>query len=324
MKENKLFKYILISILIHALILFVFPLANQAGFGDKNETQDFGFIELVEYKSITQTSQEAGEKQNTEDEKEQEETIEENKDIEKDKSNIEIDEDKKETETDEEIVDETSEKPSENEKNQISDNKSNTDTKSNTENESQNIEEVQEKSDSTSDNDNTEVISSEESEVEMEVEDKSQAKSENQDNEKAEEESESTTEKKSEEKANSSEQEQEEEEAPPPPPTSGELIAKSITPQYPKDLIGENKKGTVKFVVNINKTGELANITMTDSSGIEQIDKTSRLAIERGWEFKSYNMPYSIPIVVDFKINEAGNPVIDLNLGEVNFKEVNG
>jgi len=310
MKENKLFKYIVISILIHALILFAFPLANQAGFGEKNETQDFGFIELVEYKPITQTSQEAGEKQNSEDKREKEETIEENQnieEIEEEENNIEIDEETEEIKKDE-AQETTVEKVNEQESQEV-------------QNETEEVEEVNENTDSTSKNNNSEVISSEESDIEMEVEDKSQNNDENVTNQQNEEETETNTDTKN--KPNPSEEEQEEEEAPPPPPTSGELIAKSITPQYPKDLVGENEKGTVKFVVNIDKTGELLSLTMTDSSGIEQIDKTSRLAIERGWEFKSYNMPYSIPIVVDFKINEAGNPVIDLNLGEVDFKEVN-
>ena len=306
MKENKLFKYIVISILIHGLILFAFPLANQAGLGDKNETQDFGFIELVEYKPITQTSQEAGENQNAEEEIEQEKSIEQEPEINNEEEDkIEINE---ETENIEEEIEE----------NNISEQQS-----QESETESEVTEETVEETNTASENNDSEVISSEESDVEMEVEDKSEQE-ESQNNEQVEEEdSESNNEKQSETEVESSEEEQEEEEAPPPPPTSGELIARSITPQYPKDLVGENEKGTVKFVVNIDKTGELISLEMTDSSGIEQIDKTSRLAIERGWEFKSYNMPYSIPIVVDFKINEAGNPVINLNLGEVDFKEVN-
>lgn len=305
MKENKLYKYIIISLLIHALILFAFPLANRAGLGDQNETQDFGFIELVEYKPITQTSQEAGENQNAEEEIEQEKNIEQDQKIDKEEEDkIKIDEEP------------------ENEESEIEENNSNEQQLQESETESEVAEETEEETDTASKNDNSEIISSEESDIEMEVEEKSDQE-ESQNDEQVEEDSESDNENQTENKVDSSEEEQEEEEAPPPPPTSGELIARSITPQYPKDLIGENKKGTVEFIVNIDQTGELIDLTITSSSGIEQIDKTSRLAIERGWEFKSYNMAYSIPIIVDFKINEAGNPVIDVNLGEVDFKEVN-
>ncbi|MGM0437565.1 MAG: energy transducer TonB [Bacillota bacterium] len=311
MKENKLYKYILISLLIHALILFAFPLANRAGLGDENETQDFGFIELVEYKPITQTSQEAGENQNAEEEIEQEKSVEKDQNIDENEENeIEIDEETENTEEEtEEIVEED-----------INTNEQETQE---SETEPEVTEEIEEETDIASENDNSEVISSEESDIEMEVEEKSDQEESQNDEQVEEEDSESDNENQTENEVESSEEEQEEEEAPPPPPTSGELIARSITPQYPKDLIGENKKGTVEFIVNIDQTGELIDLTMTSSSGIEQIDKTSRLAIERGWEFKSYNMAYSIPIIVDFKINEAGNPVIDVNLGEVDFKEVN-
>ena len=314
MKNNKLYKYILVSLLIHALILFAFPLANQAGVGDDNKSQDFGFIELVEYKTITQTSQEAGEKPNNskevkkekkEDKKPQPEK-EENDEIEINENNNNIEEKAKE---------EPKEKTKEDTKEKVDKT-----------NKKEKVEpEITEKDKNTEDDitesDNSEVISSEESDVEMEVEDKSQEKPENKKEKSGEESSDESNETDSTIEADDSEQEQEE--APPPPPTSGELIAKSISPQYPKDLIGENKKGTVKFLVNINQTGEIKNLRITDSSGIDKIDKTSRLAIERGWEFKAYNIPYNIPIVVDFKINEAGNPVIDVNLGEVDFKEVN-
>ena len=325
MKENKLYKYILISLLIHALILFAFPLANRAGIGDENESQDFGFIELVEYKTITQTSQEAGENQKAEKEnaEEKSENIEQEKNIDKEEEpEIEIDEEIETSEEPEKIVEEANNEVTEDESSNV-ENQSDDTNSQEVETESENTEESTEKKDIASKNDDSEVISSDESDVEMEVEEKSESEKESKKEEQKEEDSEIDSEDESNKQETTSEEEKKEEEPPPPPPTSGELIARSITPQYPKDLIGENKKGTVEFMVNVDKTGEITNLTITNSSEIEKIDKTSRLAIERGWEFKSYNMAYSIPIVVDFKINDAGNPVIDVNLGEVDFKEVN-
>lgn len=320
MKDNKLFLYIFISIIIHLVILLFFPLANKAGIAEEDNSQDFGFIQLVEYEPITQTSQDAGNEDISEDEIEQEE-IEKNEEVEDEvDEEPEVNDEQEENETEESIEEEPSHDETSVKENESKD--------ENNEQESKEVEEKPTKEVDSSEN-NEEVISSENSDVEMDINEEKEENDENDNNNDDENDSEeektssneSNTDKSSEEEESA--EEEEEKNAPPPPPTSGELIANTVTPQYPKDLIGDSKKGTVEFMVEIDKTGEINNLNMTNSSGIDQIDRTARLAIERGWEFKSYNLDYKIPITVDFNINDQGNPEINVNLGEVEFEEVN-
>ena len=300
MKNNKLFLYVIISLLIHLLIFIAFPLADKAGVAsDNNDSGDFGFIQMVEYQPITQTSQQAGENEISDEESAKKESPVNDK---KEDEEVEIDnedeiEDNNTTTNDDQNVNEQNNKANENLEN-VNKNQETEDNKS---------ESNKDQVETQSNENNKEVMTSENSNVEMNVDEESKEKDD------------SST---SETKTNESDNDKSfEEEPPPPPPTSGELIANSVTPQYPKDLIGEGKRGTVEFIVNITKSGKINNLTMTNSSGIDQMDRTARLAIERGWEFKSYNLAYSIPIIVTFSLNEEGNPRIDVILGEVDFKE---
>ncbi len=313
MKNNNLFLYVIISLLIHLLIFIAFPLADKAGVAsDNNDSGDFGFIQMIEYQPITQTSQQAGENENAYEESAKTESpVNDDKEDEEVKIDNEDEiEDNNTTTNDGQNINEQNNKSNENLENinknqEIGDNNIEDEVVKDNKSES-NKDQVE-----TESNENKkEVMTSENSDVEMNVE------------ESKEKDTSTTSETKTNESGNDKSSKKEKEEPPPPPPTSGELIANSVTPQYPKDLIGEGKRGTVEFIVNINKSGNINKLTMTNSSEIDQMDRTARLAIERGWEFKSYNLDYSIPIIVTFSLNEEGNPRIDVILGEVDFKEV--
>lgn len=300
-KSSKLVVYIIISLVFHLVFFYIFPLGNLAGVAGGEETEeDFGYIQVVEYQPPTQTTDAEGDAEEREtgqeekDEVESEETNEDEKqeeDIEKEEE-IEEEEgaDEQETETETENNETSEEEKAENEtEGEQTDNGEQNET-----------------------NGEEEVLSSEESDTEVNVED---------DDEQAE------NEKSSDEGDNGAEEEddssdEDEEEAPPPPPTSGELISASPSPAYPKDLIGESITGTVVLKADVSSSGEIKEVQITKESEVEQINRTARLTIERGWQFRSYNQGYSIPITVKFEIDDAGNPDIEVELGEVSFEEV--
>lgn len=313
---NKLLIYIFISLLIHFSILIFFPLADRAGVASNdNRTRDFGFIQVVEYQPVTQTSQDKGqsekadptnyqsEKEDEKDEldKEKEKAEEKQKEIKKtnEEINEKINEKKKVDSSDDIEINDNKNKKMGNTTNNIKDDKTSITNKNSGEQSNTKV-------------DSKDIITSEKSDTEMNI------KKSNGDG-KIEEKNEK---KSSVEKAEKQEAEKPKKEAPPPPPTSGDLIAKSISPQYPKDLVGESKRGKVEFLVSIDTKGNIKKLDITNSSNIEQMDRTARLAIERGWEFKSYKLSYEVPITVNFNINNEGNPRIDVILGDVNFKEV--
>jgi TonB family protein len=106
---------------------------------------------------------------------------------------------------------------------------------------------------------------------------------------------------------------------PPPPPGSGELVLSFPKPYYPKDLVGEARSGTVELEAFVNLDGVIDRIEISNSSGIEKMDRNAILTIERGWKFKSYKKSYSIIILVEFLMDEKGNSRVNVELGKVKF-----
>ena len=79
--NNKLIIYIVVSLVIHLTLFYFFPLNNKAGVASEKDTNDFGFIQVVEYEpSVTtgtdqnknQSEEENIKKEELEDEKEEE------------------------------------------------------------------------------------------------------------------------------------------------------------------------------------------------------------------------------------------------------------
>lgn len=107
---------------------------------------------------------------------------------------------------------------------------------------------------------------------------------------------------------------------PPPPPSAGELIFGAVPITYPKDLVGKAVTGTVEIQVHVSSSGLIEGIEIIKSSGVEQMDRVSRLTIEHGWQFKKYQQPYSMSITVDFQIDESGNPFVTYTEGNLLFR----
>lgn len=108
--------------------------------------------------------------------------------------------------------------------------------------------------------------------------------------------------------------------SPPPPPTAGDLIIGAPALIYPKDLVGEGLDGKVELVVHVRANGQVEKVEVLNSSGIEQMDRTASLTLERGWKFKSYKQPYSIVITVEYKIDDEGNTQVDVKYGKLTFR----
>ncbi len=289
-KENKLGRYIVISIIIHLLIIFFFPFGALQGMADEggSGSRDFGFIQFVEIQSTSTITSPESKTQTEEteeiDEEKMEEKEEEKEEIE-DTRKEEAEETKEETENKISIEEETAEESTEDIPEEAA-------------------EETEEETESTGEQ---EILTSEESEVEIEKKEKDeeviQKKEKNIE----------------ENKVDSSEQKAEEV-PPPPPPTAGELIGLSPRPVYPKYLVSEQKTGKVELNVHVNKHGEIENIETINSSGIETMDRNAVLTIENGWEFRNYQKPYMITLTINYQIDDKGNTKVNIDLQNVNFK----
>lgn len=64
------------------------------------------------------------------------------------------------------------------------------------------------------------------------------------------------------------------------------MIAKKITPFYPKDAINYSLEGTVRVKVTINKRGIVSNIKVLKSSGHKSLDDAFINTIMNSYKFK--------------------------------------
>lgn len=104
---------------------------------------------------------------------------------------------------------------------------------------------------------------------------------------------------------------------PPAPPKAGEKGAP--IPNYPKDLVSQQLVGKVELRVFVDSSGQVAKTEIISSSGIEQMDRTAQLTLERGWKFKEFQQAYSLTILIDYKFDDNGNPLVDVKAGEITF-----
>lgn len=281
--KSKLGKYIVISLIIHLFLIFFFPFGTLRGVADEGGygNRDFGFVQFVEIKTEVETKNTATESKEYEKESKKEEKKEEEKPEEKE----EVKEENQEKDTNINIEEEDKSQPEEKTEEEIKTEKEEPKTES---------------------KNSQEVLTSEESEMEIE-------KKENTDEE---------TEKQEEKDENAETEEKQEEKPPPPPPppTAGELVGLSPRPVYPKYLVSEQKTGKVQLNVHVNQDGEVEKVEVIESSGIETMDRNAILTIERGWEFKNYKKAYYIDVAVDYNIDNRGNTKVDVDVNKVTFK----
>ncbi len=292
--KDRLYLYIIISLIIHlSLILFLpFGFINGIVDGKGDSDRDFGFVQLVEFEEIKEeeiTEKVVESKKYDKKEEKKEEPQKEEKATVKD-----ISEKNNKTEL---------EKKAEPKKNNTKKIETNKADEINTESKQKN-----------------EIISSEESDMEIEI-----AK-ENKNNKK--EEVEEKKEIKQEENLEKVEKEKEIEPPPPPPPPpppeAGDLINLSPKPYYPKDLVGQALSGEVGMRVSIDNLGNIKSVDVNTPSGIDAMDRNARLTIERGWKFKSYKKEYQIDINIKYSIDNNGDSKVDVKLGKINFSKVEG
>ena len=105
--------------------------------------------------------------------------------------------------------------------------------------------------------------------------------------------------------------------APPAPPKAGEKGAP--IPNYPKDLVSQQLVGTVELRVFVDSSGQVTKTEIISSSGIEQMDRTAQLTLERGWRFKEFKQAYSLTILIEYDFDDNGNPLVDVEAGEITF-----
>ncbi|ACL69929.1 TonB family protein [Halothermothrix orenii H 168] len=302
--------YIIISSLIHLGIIMFFTMGNYSVLGGKGETRhDFEFVQVVEFKNEVrhvkpETTIKPERKDNRQEKPAKDENIENNEKI-------------AETETEEQPVNnKTSESKSREEnsitdKNSVKDNHNKNPEKTDIDDNVKQQNEVKDSIDSpetrndksSKGNKNNEIISSEKSDMEVKVNE------------------ENSSGKKSNSRAESENTESEKSKPePPPPPTAGDLIAFSPQPYYPKDLVSQALSGVVELEVSISTNGEIENVVLSKSSGIEQMDRNAQLTIKRGWKFNPYKKPYTIKVMIEYKVDEKGNSSVNVKLGELVFK----
>ena len=328
MKRNKepkdrLYIYIAISLIAHLLIFYFMPwggLASGLRDGGRN-LQDFEFIQMVDFESVpveepadeeVEVEPEPEEEPIAEEEIEPEEEVEEPEEEEEEEVEV-VEEPEEEAEeeetaepdTDEDLVEETEE-----------DVDDLTEESEEVESEQEEDPLVAEESEEEIEYDEEEDIASQPEETEPEEEGE---ESDSEDIAEAEEATEESTEESedasTEEESGASEDEGEDEEE----PSAGELVQSSPLPVYPKYLVGERETGVVIVSANINTAGEIDNIEVEDSSGIEQMDRNAMSTIENGWNFRSYTNSYQMRIEITYELDERGDPVIDYDILDLTF-----
>ncbi|ADQ14695.1 TonB family protein [Halanaerobium hydrogeniformans] len=304
--QNKLLKYIILSLIFHLIIIYIIPIGFMHGSAQSNgQLSDYRYIQMVDYQpslpDVDQVEPEA------EAEAEEEEVVEEEIDEVDDPVEEEIDEvdDPVEEEIEEQVIEEDIEIE---EEEIIVDEPSEEIAEEAVEDiiEEDIAEEVQE------------IIAAEESELEIEIDQDQDTAS---DTEQIEQE-ESETQQESEVEQESETVEEtavEEEPPPPPPPTSGDLVNLIVAPAFPKDLVGSRSEGVVKLSAEVSRQGEIREVDIVESSGYESMDRVAAITIERGWTFKEYQQPYRIPVTVEYYIDDSDNTQVEVELGEIQF-----
>lgn len=97
----------------------------------------------------------------------------------------------------------------------------------------------------------------------------------------------------------------EEVEPPPPPlpplPAAGSVVAGGGRVQYPKNAINEGMAGTVKLDAYVPKGATRANrVVIRESSGAQNLDQVARLTVENGWRMEPLLEDYVLSVTILF------------------------
>ncbi len=285
-QKDRLIFYIIVSLVIHLGLFYFVPWGGFAtGLNPEGRTMaDFEFIQVVDFEELPEEGIEVEEEtvEHEPAEPEEEEIVEDTEPDPEPEPETEVDE--PEPEPEEEVVEEVEE------------------------------EEIEEEVDEEPETEE-EVITAEESESEIEApeeieEEEAEETSPEEEREaaRAEEEAEEIEEAEDEAQAAAGD---EAEEA---PPSAGEMVLSSQLPVYPKYSVGPEETGEVVISARVDVNGEIMEVNVIDSSGVEAMDRNAQNTIEHGWDFNSYSSPYTMEIMVSYNLDERGDPVIDYEL----------
>lgn len=88
---------------------------------------------------------------------------------------------------------------------------------------------------------------------------------------------------------------------PPPLPAAGSVVVGGGRVQYPKNAINEGAAGEVKLEVHVPKgSTKASHITIKDSSGIQNLDQVARLTVQNGWTMEPLLEDYILSVTVVF------------------------
>ncbi|NLK07852.1 MAG: hypothetical protein GX316_04010 [Firmicutes bacterium] len=88
---------------------------------------------------------------------------------------------------------------------------------------------------------------------------------------------------------------------PPPLPAAGSVVMGGGRIQYPKNAINEGAAGEVELEVYVPKgSTQAGDITIKKSSGVENLDQVARLTIENGWTMEPLLEDYILSVTVVF------------------------
>ena len=276
--SDKLFLYIIISVLIHLIIVQFIPFGyfiDAAADTEDTVEDDFEYVQYVELRSYPEEKPEVIVEEPEEDPVEKEEQTENKEEEiieEPEEPEPEPEPEPEEPEPEEEIVEEEPiDEPEPEEVEEPDDNES-----------------AQDEDQTTQEESKEEILTAEDSETEVQEE---------KEEDKPQQEEKSETE----DKDTSAEKSEQEKEEPAPPPSAGELISRMEDPSYPKDESAFGETGSVLILLKIDSGGNLINEPeILKSSGIDSMDMAATYKIENEWSFYSYDRGYELEIEVNY------------------------
>lgn len=98
---------------------------------------------------------------------------------------------------------------------------------------------------------------------------------------------------------------------PPPLPAAGSVVVGGGRVQYPKNAINEGAAGKVKLEVHVPKgSTKASHIAIKESSGIQNLDQVARLTVQNGWTMEPLLEDYILSVTVVF----SGPPTFEVGI----------
>ena len=108
---------------------------------------------------------------------------------------------------------------------------------------------------------------------------------------------------------------------PPPPPASGRGLHGGGVPTYPKNAEHDGVEGVVVLVIEVSADGQLLNVILERSSGDQRLDTQALRYVQGMWTFASQPHDYSMDVAVVFS-KEDNRFVSSVEYGEVRWLNV--